>query len=336
MIFRSFRRIACAAAFIACLAGAGAAQGQFGPISDPPTKPTNLAPATGIYSGMNAPTTPIVMSWGQYFPTGTGPFLRPPATHFVVCLDLATDPACSWTNGDYHETIASMSAALTRSGNIFTLRPSPQRIIAPAELNQDLRLTVGACSSPVNRSCAYTSAVINYSTANLRAAGTGVDNATSTVTTWVLDVRAVNEGTIATAAVDSTVEYWEVLRTATAGTDCLRAVDDPVIRNDMSLVAFDVNGTQTLVPSLPRVNGAYSGPSIQGIYRFGSPYDMANTTMNQGTSVGTNTRAIGKASFPVADSGGTRAYVVMSRIDSNGALGEFNESDNLRAQCKIR
>jgi hypothetical protein len=333
MSFHSFRHVARAAALLAALAGAGAANAQFGPIYSPPIAPTSPTPAPGVYDGTNAATAPIVMTWSQFFPTGSGPFIRPAATHFVVCLDLTTDPACSWTNGDWRESIAAPTPALTRSGNTFTLRPSPQRVITPAELNQELRLSVGACSSPVNRSCSYVTSLITYSTANLKAVGTGLDRARTTSTTWVLDVRADNNGQINAGPVDATVEYWEVLRN---GTDCLRTVDVEPYRSDMSLVAFDVNGRQTLVPSLPRTNGVYSGAPIQGMYRFGSAYDLAVMAMNQVVAAGTSGRSAGNVSFPVADSGGTRAFVVMSRLDTGGTLREFNEDDNTWAQCKTR
>jgi hypothetical protein len=333
MSAHSFHGVAPVAMLLALLAGGGAARAQFGPIYSPPVAPTSPTPAAGVYNGTNAAMTPVVFTWSQFFPTGSGPFIRPAATHFVVCLDLPSDPACSWTLGDWRESIASPTAAMTRSGNTFTLRPSPQRVIAATELNQDLRLSIGACSSQANRSCAFITSRIMYSTSNLKAVGTGIDRMRTTPSSWVLDVRVDNNGTMNVGPVDATVEYWEVLRN---GTDCLRTVDVEPYKSDNSLVAFDVNGTQTLLPSLPRVNGVYSGAPIQGMYRFGSPYDLAVMAMNQVVASGTTGRSAGNVNFPVADSGGMRAFVVMSRLDTGGILREFDETDNTWAQCKIR
>lgn len=305
-----------------------------------PTAPTDLSPIAGTYEGKTANRTSLTMAWSQYFPSG-GINANPPATHFVVCFDAyagANPPSCSVATADWTETIAAPSSALTRTGNRFTLAPG--RFITATELDVNSRLTVGACAGLLNSNCRYTSVDLFYSSRNPAAAGTGIDNARSTSSTWVLDVRATNRGTSDVQPFSGTVEYWEVLGVGNPGRACRIDVDSMDVRDDPMLFAFDVEGRHTLIRSLPRTNGVYTGPQIVGIYRVGSSYDMALFTTASNPSIPADvatSRSVGSVSFPVPVTVGlARTFVVVPRLDTNAVVREFNENDNTVGQCKLR
>ena len=115
------------------------AQAQFGELKSPPSPPTNVEPVTGtLLEGRTGGVTMLnVVSWTQFFPTGPGPFLNPPATHFLICLDSysgATPPPCTIGTADFTESIAAPSTLLFRSGNRFALATLPPSLIRSSTL----------------------------------------------------------------------------------------------------------------------------------------------------------------------------------------------------------
>lgn len=303
---------------------------QYYPVR-PPLAPTDLSPAAGDYEGKIGNLTPLTLMWSQYVPSGGGLTINPVATHFVICFDPSTAPACTVTSAGWTETIAAPSSALSRTGNRFSFNPG--RYVAASELDAPMRLTVGACSQLLNQSCRFTGVDLYFSSRNPIASRTPARNDAAV---WTLDMLATNSGTSDVPAMTGTVEYWEVLGYGNPGRDCRRDVDASDLVADMTAYAFDINGAHSLVPLLPRQNGTYNGPAIVGIYRLGNAYDMQTFTSTTILANQSRERAIGVANFPVAATAGQRTFVVVARIDTNSVVREFNEKDNAVGQCKKR
>ena len=313
------------------------------PLSGPPAAPTNITPVAGPHEARAiAPFTPLVLTWSQYFPSG-GLSLYPPATHFVICFDAyvtTAAPACTVSNADWKETIAMPTAALVRSGNSFMFTP---RTIDAPELERNMRLTLGACSSQtiflplVNSNCRFVGRDIYYSSKNIVAEGPG--DSASDATTWIFDVNASNPGTSDIQQFSGTEEIFEVLFKGSPGRTCDTDVDGSSVRYDTTLIAIDAKGAPTLVTSLPRgADGRYSGSTpIVGVFRIGNFSDSRsfNNTrpLHAGDSPGT---FVVRVTFPIARGAVQRPFVVVSTVDTGNAVREFNETDNKQAQCKVR
>jgi hypothetical protein len=318
------------------------AQAQpFGELMSPPSAPANVVPATGatLEGRTGGATLLSAVSWGQFFPTGPGPFLNPAATHFLVCLDAytgATAPPCTIATADFTETIASPSALLFRNGNQFTL--IVLRTIANAELNAPFRVTVVACSALMNQSCRATGSDIYFSARNIVAAGAGDSGPLTTVNNWAIDARATNPGTTAVPQFDGRIEMFEALGFGNPGRDCRRDVDAADVRMDATLFAIDEFGTMTPLPSLNRPGGSYIGPRIAGIVRMGSFSASGNfTTLNPSLLAGQAAiRGVGSVNFAIPSAGLQRTFVALSRFDTGLAIREYIETDNASAKCMKR
>lgn len=314
------------------------AQAQFGELMSPPAPPTNVTPASGatLEGRTGGATMLAAVNWGQYFPTGPGPFLRPPATHFLVCLDAytgATAPPCTIATADFTETIAAPSTLLMRNGNQFTL--VVLRTIADAELNAPFRVTVAACSALIDHSCRAVGSDIYFSARNIVAAGAGDSGPLTTANNWAIDARATNPGTTAVPQFAGRIELFEALGFGNPGRDCRRDVDSADVRMDATLFAIDEFGTMTPLPSLNRPTGSYIGPRIAGIVRMGSFSASGNfTTLNPSLLAGqTTVRGVGSVSFAIPSAGLQRTFVALSRFDTGLAIREYNETDNVSAKC---
>lgn len=242
-----------------------------------PAAPQNLTPASGTVPAIAVIDggTQVALGWAQSLQPGLT--LRPNAGQFLVCILIPTPavpaPTCTAANYSWSETIAAPTPALTRSGNVFTFRPG--RIYADAELDRPLRIGVAACvNAGFNCTASYTDVFL--STRNIVPVSIGDQN--STQFEWVFDLRADNTGTSAIPQYSGEVAYWEVLVTGTDTRTCLTTVDDDVLRNDESLWVIDNRGQTTPMKDVQRVNGAYAGLPVVGIYRTGSAYDLRNFT----------------------------------------------------------
>jgi hypothetical protein len=316
------------------------AHAQFGEIKPPPAAPTNVVPATGsTLEGRTGGATMLnAVSWTQFFPTGPGPFLNPPATHFLVCMDSysGAPPPCTIATADFTETIASPSTLLFRNGNQFTL--VTLRAIADADLNTPYRVTVVACSSLFDRSCRGTASDVYYSARNIVAAGAGDNGLFTTAINWAIDARASNPGTTAVPGFSGRLDLFEVLGFGNPGRDCRRDVDAADVRMDPTLLAIDEFGTMTPLPALNRPAGSYVGPRIAGIFRMGS-FNVAGAFMTSNPSLPaslTTARGVGMVSFGIPSTGLQRTFVVLTRFDTTDAVREYNETDNSSAKCARR
>jgi hypothetical protein len=334
-------RLRALAGLLCALGLTAVAQAQFGELKSPPSPPTNVEPVTGTtLEGRTGGVTMLnAVSWSQFFPTGPGPFLNPPATHFLICLDSysgATPPPCTIGTADFTESIAAPSTLLFRSGNRFAL--ATLRTIADSELNAPYRVTVVACSALFDRSCRGTGSDIYYSAQNIVAAGAGDSGPFTTAANWAIDARATNTGTTVVPGFSGRFELFEVLGFGNPGRDCRRDVDAADVRMDATLLAIDEFGTTTPVPMLNRPAGSYVGPRIAGIFRMGS-FTATGAFMTSNPSLPasfTTPRGVGTVSFGFPSTGLQRTFVVLTRLDTTNAVREFNENDNASAKCMRR
>lgn len=317
---------------------AASAAAQFGPLMDPPSPPTDLTPQAGDYEGRINHATVLTMGWSQYFPSGPGPFLRPPATHFVVCVDAYVGPAappCNLATADFTETIAAPTMALRRTGNRFTFMPA--RFIENTELDGKLRFTVLACSALVDWSCRATGVDLYYSSRNPASDGVS-ENQSSTPVVWKLDVRALNTGDGRVPAFSGLVELFEVVSIGNPGRDCLRDVDHNSIAGQTDLVVFGKDGSRTPISMVQRTNGVYSGPMVAGIFRLGG-FNVSKSYLTEDPAFAgkvPTSRGIKVLDFAIASNVTQRTFVVFHTLDSGNAIREFNENDNVIAQCRKR
>lgn len=339
---RRERLRSCIFAGLAAAGLATAAWPQIGPLVPPPTPPTDLTPLAGDYQG-TVNGTPLGMGWTQLIPTGTGPFLRPPATHFIICVEVVTGaspPPCTVANADFLESIASPSIALNRSGSRFTFTPA--RGITNAELDQPLRLSVGACSALFDRSCRVIGTDVFYATRNLRRPSAGVNLTLTSDQTWVFDISADNNGSSDVGPFDGAVQAFEVLGKGSPGRTCRTDVDALDVIADMSVIAIDANGLGTPVPLLERTNGVYSGAvPIKGMFRYGSLQlaRWVSATRNPSLLAGSSTTPVFIADFAIPRTAAglsPRTFLVVSYLDTGKRVREFDERDNVSAACKTR
>ena len=317
---------------------AASAAAQFGPLMDPPLPPTDLTPRAGDYEGKINHATVLTMGWSQYFPSGPGPFLRPPATHFVVCVDAYVGPSappCTLASADFTEAIAAPSPALLQTGNRFTFMPA--RFIENAELDGKLRFTVLACSALANRSCRGIGVDLYFSSRNPASDGAS-ENQSSNSAVWKLDVRAMNTGEGMVPAFAGLVELFEVVSIGNPGRDCLRDVDHNSIAGQTDLVVFGKDGSRTPISMVQRTNGVYSGPVVAGIFRLGG-FSIAKSYLSDDPAFAgkvTTSRGIKVLDFAIASNVTQRTFVVFHTLDTGNAIREFNENDNVIAQCRKR
>ena len=337
MQFQHRFRARAAVRLMGALAMTLAAHAQVAPLIPPPLAPVDLSPAAGDYQGRTGHATPVTMGWTQAFPTGMT--LNPLATHFVVCLDAyagASAPACTVASADWTEAISAPSGLLARTGNRFTLTPG--RFIEDTELDTGMRLTVGACSQRVTRSCRFTGVDLYYSSRNIVADGAS-ENGLSTNSTWIFDMRATNPGDGWVAGFDGTLQLFEVLSTGTDGRDCRRDVDLSDVAHDPTLIVIAKDGSMKPIQMVTRVGGRYSGPPVAGIFRVGNFSDSRSFTTGN-PSLGPNvvsSRGVAVVDFPItAGIVQQRTFVALELLDTGNAVREFNETDNAIAQCRRR
>ena len=339
MFFRESRHLPAIAGLIVAGVLALPALGQqilppFSPIVSQPLAPTNLT--SGDFMGRRGGATPLVLEWGQFFPTSPGLLLRPLATHFIVCLRPAAAP-CSLMDHDYLESVAAPSPSLTRSGNFFRLAPAGVAI-PNGQLDQALRFTVGACSALTERSCRYSIAEIYYSTRN-PIADTASENGLTTPFTWTINAQATNNGDSDVPRFSGKVELFEVLGYGSPGRECVTNVDDTAIRYDSTLVVLDKFGGRTPMAMVSRgVDGRYNGPEVSGVYRLGDLSAVATfITSSPALSANqTSARGIGVVDFPIVAGVTQRTFVLVTTLDTGNVIREFNEKDNVRAKCRKR
>lgn len=334
----------CLRTFAALLCACGLAtfaQAQpFSPISSPPMPATDLRPMAGDYEGLIDRGTVLTMGWGQFFPSGPGLFLYPPATHFVICVDAyvgGTAPPCTLASADFVETIAAPTPALMRSGNRFTFVPA--RFIENTELNIPLRFTVLSCSDLLDRNCRATGVDLYYSSRNPASDGVSENQTLTTPKAWYLDVRALNTGTGVVGPFAGTVELLEVVSIGNPGRDCLRDVDHNSIAGQTNLIVIGKDGSRTPLQMVQRTNGVYSGPIVAGIFRQGSFSVTKNyTTIGKTSFAGAviSSRGIAVVDFAIPSTVPQRTFVAVHALDTGNAIREFNENDNVVAQCRRR
>jgi hypothetical protein len=343
MNHRRIRNSCGIAALIAACAFAPSAHAQqptlpLIPLTSPPTAPTNLT--NGDLVGLHSGQTPLVLGWGQFFPSGPGLVLNPLATHFIVCFRAytgATAPPCTLASNDFLEAVAAPTARLTRTGNFFRLAPGVA--IQEAQLDKPFRFTVGACSALVERSCRYTAADIFYSTRNV-IAETASENGLTTPVNWKINAQATNTGDSDVPQFSGLVEAFEVLGFGAPGRDCVVNVDDAHLRFDTTLVVLDKMGGRTPMTMVSRsTNGSYNGPPVAGIFRLGT-FSTFATFVTPQPSIGANflnPRGVGIVDFPIAlNAVMPRTFVLITTLDTGNVIREFNEGDNARAKCRVR
>lgn len=313
---------------------------QFSPIDSPPMRPTDLRPLAGDYEGLIDRGTVLTMGWGQFFPSGPGLFLYPPATHFVICVDAyvgGTAPPCTLANADFVETIAAPTPALIRNGNRFTFMPA--RFIENSELNSLLRFTVLSCSALFDRNCRATGVDLYFSSRNPASDSASENQTLTTPKAWYLDVRALNTGTGEVGPFTGTVELLEVVSVGNPGRDCLKDVDHNSIAGQTNLVVIGKDGSRTPLQMVQRTNGVYSGPVVVGIFRQGSFSVTKNYATTGKTSFAgkvESSRGIAVLDFAIPSNVTQRTFVAVHALDTGNAIREFNENDNVAAQCRKR
>jgi len=307
------------------------------PISSPPLAPTNLT--NGDFVGRRAGLTPLVLQWGQFFPSGGGLFLYPPATHFVICFRAntgGTSPPCTMASHDYEEVIATPTTRLTRTGNNFRFAPGGP--VQDAQLDQPFRFTVGACTALVERSCRYAAADVYYSSRNIVADTVGVDS-TTTTSHWRLNAQASNPGDSEIPGFSGTVELLEALPSGISSSPCVTDVDDASRRSDGTLVVIDKWGGRKAMAEVSRdASGHYNGPEIAGLFRLltfstSMPFTTGSTAL---AARQMSSRGVAVVDFPIAVGPVQKTFVAIATLDTAGDVREYDENDNVRAKCRAR
>ena len=315
------------------------------PIISPPPSPGIVTPGQDTQVGTTGNRTPLAIQWSHASIRNLFVPIWARANYFVVCLDAdtgASTPRCTVASADWTESMASPSAALQTTYQRAAFEPG--RFLSSSEIDRPMRISVGACRTLHELECSYSSVTTYYSSLNAIAVGTG-DAPQSTNNNWVVDVRARNAGTSPLPAFNGRVTYFEALGVGSPGRTCRIDIDAPDVRNDPNVFMFAENGTALSMVDLPRdAGGTYVGSPPIGMWRNGTPADARdfrtpnNPSVPAASSHGMQTNTVGVATvaFPVAANNLLSTFIVVSRLDSDNQMREFDEADNARAQCKRR
>ncbi|MEZ5512527.1 MAG: hypothetical protein R3F58_01490 [Steroidobacteraceae bacterium] len=315
------------------------------PTISPPPPPGIVSPGQNTQLGTTGNRTPLSIEWSH--PSIRNLFVPVwvRANYFLVCFEAdvgASTPRCTVGNADWTESMASPSAALQTTYQRAVFEPG--RFLGSLEIDRPMRISVAACRSLNDLACSYASITTYYSSLNAIAVGAG-DAPQSTDNHWVIDVRARNSGTSPLPAFNGRVTYFEALGVGSPGRTCRIDIDAADVRNDPNVFMFAENGTALSMVDLPRdASGTYVGPPPIGMWRNGTTADARDFRTSNNPSIaavsspGMQTTTVGVATvtFPVAVNNLMSTYIVVSRLDSDNQMREFNEADNARAQCKRR
>ncbi len=312
----------------------------------PPPAPVILAPTAATQVGTTGNRTALTVEWSHASIRNLFTPIWARANYFLVCLDVdrgTSTPACSVSTADWTESASSPSAALQTAWQRATFAPG--RFLGSTEIDVPMRITVGACRALNQLSCSFSSVTTYYSSRNAIAVGTG-DAPQSTANTWVIDVRARNSGTSPLPAFSGRVSVYAALGVGSPGRTCRVDIDAPDVRNNPDIYLIDERGFVINMVDVERlrINGVYTGAPPIGLYQLNDPTygRVFRTPYNPSVSAASapgqqsQTTGVGTVSVAIPANNLQSTFVVVSALDSNSELREFDERDNTHAQCKRR
>lgn len=323
---------------IAALTLTGPVLAQFipPPVINTPTPVAPYNPVEYEYGGLGQ-----IFEWYQS-PAIPTPQIRLPQ-HFILCVRAAGDPPCSHATALSNKLPGQIPNNIRRNAqgsvigiSYFDKVPLPDRL-----LDQWVEWQVAGCTGPADTSCKFApSTWMVASTMEVQA-----DSITYLSTPGTDEVTfsgvARNNGTRTTRQFHSLIESWQALIDPRNG----RCLKDPnrAVGNNLRLMYK--NGQSVRVTDLPR--DSTTGEFVVDLTKVAAITESLGAwaitpTMNPATILPRTVVAPDRNWGPVVGNkfnvpGASRpiAFVTRLAVDSNGAIWEANEFDNMLAECKV-
>lgn len=302
-----------------------------------PNKPIAVAPASG--SVLQADTQ-MTFTWDQPGTVFRPLIDPPPARAFAICVRAAsTSTACAWP-GIWNLAATSLTNKPVRNaqgsvvGYRYTYRPAT--VLPDQWLDRPIAWTVLACASTNGTMCsASTARPLQVSSIDLLANNVSIGS--SSATDLVVKGEAINLGTGGPARdVRSDLLSLPALLDSTGA--CATDVNAADYANTPGLAAVLGNGTLVPFTLLPRLaDGTYDTSNVRAIVRTSDPVLVGDYTLIAASNLAPGTgrpvetqvlsTSVGAASRPLG-------VVSILVIDGPGAIVEYDETNNVKVECK--
>jgi len=308
--------------------GSGVAMGQ---TPGNPAYPLPVSPYQVVVEAeYGAATTTLV--WNQYQVIGTP--TRPLPVYFAICLYRSGQGNCTWQSARWQPFAASVPSTLLRDFNRIVGRRYTfvtPTLIPNDHLDTSVNWRVGACVAPNTASCSFSGSVaFRLSTKDVWAHNI---SAFPDGSSYVISALVTNLGTTDSGPFETSVEYWEALLDP-MNRNCRTNPNDQDLRNDPNLYAFFKSKPPRHISELPRDSlNNYVITDIVGLWRAGSAAGWQRTPSG-GLPVGAQERAVAGISVQVPVATRPRAFIGSMTVDTQGAVHEFNETNNYWAECE--
>jgi len=331
-----------------------------------PQAPFLVSPEDFAFQRGHVPNTTVALQWRHGGRQLSNPRARP-AAYFVMCVDdpAVVEEKCGEGSAENFVMEWQAPAAIQRSpigSSMFT--PVPYEYTHDIEvpetaLDRELQWTVGACRSENNlQSCNFAtpSRRLSLNATDLKADRID-DDVTNTKLTIKVELANLGETDFAGGEYRVATDVWEIIpnpENCTLPLTNVNLLDNPATDGDES-INFSViknDGTTDSVLNLPLMSGVrdtsdvYAVIRLNGIKKFWAyeptvPEDtdgLASAALNDGDiksikpcpSSQRNGGLAGDCVIDVPDDPAfsQRAFASRTRIDPQGTIAEFDETNN--------